>query len=82
MRSEQQAAQGQCHARSIQLIGLTLLSPCVQGSSLSEIEPADEQPSSRGALVHALQARIRTLERELRDSDNTHRLRCVSVICC
>ncbi|KAK9807993.1 hypothetical protein WJX73_000747 [Symbiochloris irregularis] len=41
----------------------------------SEIEPADGAAGNKDQLVHALQARIGSLERELRDSDNTHRLR-------
>ena len=47
---------------------------CVGQST--EIEPAEEESAaSRSALVQALQTRITALEREIRDSDNTHRLR-------
>ena len=49
----------------------------VQGSAFSEIEPLGEEGQpARSALVQALQARIRSLEQELRESDNTHKLRC------
>ena len=53
----------------------------LQGSSLSEIEPLGEEGQPpRSALVQALQARIRSLEQELRESDNTHKLRCLLLL--
>lgn len=52
-----------------------LLHMCLRTQS-SEIEPADGAAANRDQLVQALQARINSLERELRESDNTHRLRC------
>ena len=46
------------------------------GKQSTEIEPAgEESTAAKGVLVQALQARITALEREIRDSDNTHRLR-------
>lgn len=55
---------------------INALTESAHGMQSSEIEPAGEESAlARGALVQALQARVTTLERELRDSDNTHRLR-------